>query len=281
VRRLALLLTAIALLAGCGGEQAARPGGTTETAEPPQTGTGSAPPPETSGLGVYFLRGESVVPVHRQVPQTEAVGTAAVEALLAGPTDEERDLGLTSTVPDGTRLLGLTVADGTATVDLSREFESGGGSLSMTARLAQITFTLTQFPTVERVWLAVQGEPVYVLGGEGIPIDEPLMRDRFGDLTPLILVEHPALGETVSSPLQVSGTASVFEATLRVRLVGPDGEALWEDTVTASDGAPARGTFAVGIPFTAAGEGKLVVFSPSAADGSEQHTFEVPITLAP
>ena len=273
------LAAALLLIAGCGSsETVGAP--RTESAPPPETETVAPPAAETS-LAVYFLRGERVVPVFRTVPQTEAVGTAAVESLLAGPTADAEGLGLTSTIPEGTRLLNLGVADGTARVDLSREFESGGGSLSMMARLAQLTFTLTQFSTVDSIWLAVEGEPVYALGGEGIVTDEPMTRGSFPDQTPLILVEHPALGETVSSPLQVSGTASVFEATLRVRLVGPDGATLWEDTVTASEGAPGRGTFAVGIPFAASGEGKVVAFSPSAVDGSAQHTFEVPVILAP
>ena len=30
-------------------------------------------------------------------------------------------------IPDGTKLLGLSIKDGVATVDLSAEFESGGG----------------------------------------------------------------------------------------------------------------------------------------------------------
>ncbi len=281
VRRPLLLLLGsvlVLLLAGCGDEQAAEPG-RGETKPPAgETGeeTATAPAIEAATtFGAYFLRGEHVAPVFRQVPQTEAVGTAALEALLQGPNAAEQSLGVTSSIPAETRLLGLDVQDGTAAVDLSPEFGTSG-TQGMASRLAQVTFTLTQFSSVERVWVAVQGEPVYLLG-----LNEPLTRDRFAELTPLILVEQPALGETVSSPLQVQGTASVFEATLRVRLVGPDDETLWEDTVTAGEGAPGRGSFAVGIPFSASGDGKVVVFSPSAADGSEQHTFEVPVTLAP
>ena len=64
-------------------------------------------------------------------------------------------------------------------------------------------------------------------------------------------------------------------------LISPSGGA------TAFGGTPLQktytvgGTFAVGIPFAASGEGKVVAFSPSAVDGSAQHTFEVPVILAP
>jgi hypothetical protein len=263
VRRSALSLALLAVLAGCGGSETAAPTG--PATQPPETDT--TEPEATTSLVVYLLRGERVAPAFREVPQTAAVGTAAVEALLAGPSGQERSLGATSALPAGARLLDLTVADGNAAVDLSDGEPSP-------AALAQLTFTLTQFPTIKGVWVGVQGEPIG-------PQDHPLTRGDFPDLTPTILVEHPALGETVTSPVQVTGTASVFEATLRVRLVGPNGETLWEDTVTASEGAPGRGTFAVGIPFTASGPGKVIALTLSAADGSEQHAFEVPVRLAP
>jgi germination protein M len=283
VRRFALLLLSlVVLIAGCGGDETGAPATSaeTETTPPATTGETETIAEDVTSFGVYFFRGEKVAPAYRSVSQTEAVGTAALEALLAGPTADETGLGLTSTIPAGTKLLGLDVNEGVASVDLSPEFEAGGGSLSMMGRLAQLTFTLTQFPTIEGVWVAVQGETVHALGGEGVVINEALTRAHFADLTPLILVEHPAVGETVTSPIPVSGTASVFEATLRIRLEGPDGESLWEDTVTASDGAPGRGTFAVAVPFAATGPGRIVAFSPSAKDGSEQHTFEVEIVFA-
>ena len=56
-----------------------------------------------------------------------------------------------SAIPAGTRLLGLSIAGQIATVDLSSEFESGGGATSVLGRLAQVVYTLTQFPTVTSV----------------------------------------------------------------------------------------------------------------------------------
>jgi germination protein M len=278
VRRFALPLTAVLLLAGCGGGQTGAPAtsAVTETA-PPETATATGTetaPQDVTTFGVFFVRDGKVAPAYRAVPQTEAVGTAALEALLAGPTADERELGLSSTIPSGTRVMGLDVKDGIATLDLSPEFEPLRPSEQLAENLAQIVFTLTQFSTIRGVWVASEGEPI-------ASQSKPLGRDQFPALTPTILVEHPAAGQTVTSPIPVSGTASVFEATLRVRLEGPSGEKLWEDTVTASEGAPGRGTFAVEIPFAATGPGKIVAFEPSAKDGSEQHTFEVRVVLAP
>jgi hypothetical protein len=284
VRRLPLLLTLVLLLpAACGGggdEAAAPPPATRATTESTQTETaGETAPPEPApgeftSFGVFFLRDGQVAPVASSVPRTEAVAAAALEALFSGPDAEEAAAGVETEIPQGTKLESVNVSSGVATVDVSPEFDALREAPSMDASLAQITFTLTQFPTIRKVWVAVQGEPV---GSQ----QRPTTRATFPKLVPLILVERPALGENVSSPMRVSGTASVFGATLRVRLQDPDGETIWEDTVTASEGAPGRGTFSVEIPFAEDGPATVVAFSPSARDGSEQHAFAVPVVLAP
>lgn len=94
-----------------------------------------------------------------------------------------------------------------------------------------------------------------------------------------IVVERPTPDEHVSPTFRVSGTASVFEATLVVQTVR-DGRTLERKTVTASEGAPGRGTFAVTMHAT---PGQLVVrvFSPSAKDGSPQHEVRVHVVVTP
>jgi len=94
-----------------------------------------------------------------------------------------------------------------------------------------------------------------------------------------IVVERPSPDEHVSPTFQVSGTASVFEATLVVQTVR-DGRTVERKTVTASEGAPARGTFHVTMHAT---PGQLVVraFSPSAKDGSAQHEVKVHVVVTP
>src|SRR5690606_35283550 len=135
-----------------------------------------------------------------------------------------------------------------ATVDLSAEFESGGGSFSVMARLAQVVFTLTQFPTVDTVQFLLEGEPVEVFSGEGVILDGPIGRD-FEEIQPAIFVESVAAGDAVSSPLTISGTANTFEATFMARIVTDAGDMLTEQVVTATSGTGTRGTFETTLTF--------------------------------
>jgi spore germination protein GerM len=123
---------------------------------------------------VYFTRGERVEAVTRVVARVPRIGGAAIEQLLAGPTAGESAAGYSTQIPDGTRLRGLTINDGIAVVDLSREFESGGGTLGLTLRLAQVACTLDAFPTVDGVRFALDGEVIDVFSGDGLVVDEPV-----------------------------------------------------------------------------------------------------------
>ncbi|MBE3576365.1 MAG: GerMN domain-containing protein [Limnochordales bacterium] len=105
---------------------------------------------------------------------------AAIEALLAGPTPQERARGLHSEIPAGTRLRNLRVNRGIAFVDLSAAFESGGGSLSVRARVAQLLYTATQFPEIaDRVRILIEGEARETITGEGLIVSEPLSRREY------------------------------------------------------------------------------------------------------
>ena len=134
-------------------------------------------------MHVYLLYREHGVAVHRTAPAATPLGTA-VTALLAGPTASERRDGLTSAVPAGTRLLGAVVRDGLATVDLSSRFAAGGGSASMTARLAQLVYTATSIRGVSQVELRLQGRIVRVFSGEGLILRQPLRRADYPDVVP-------------------------------------------------------------------------------------------------
>jgi hypothetical protein len=251
---LSLIVLALCLpmgLAACGGDGSTAATETTETV--PSTETTETTSPETTKLRVYFLLNGKVQPVARAVPQTQAVATAALEELVAGPTTSEGELGLTSDVSAAAS--GIAISNGVATLDVA--------DLTRTAR-AQIVYTLTQFPTVKAV----------EIGGTRYT------RADFEDETPLILVESPLSFENVTAPIRAKGTANTFEATFQYDVVGPDGKVLDTHFVTATSGTGQRGTF----DFTtkavdAEGDGALVVYELSAKDGSRIHEVRIPVTL--
>lgn len=141
-------------------------------------------PRPASTVQVFFVeygpsgRVGSLVAVRRPVASgsPEARLVAALEALLLGPSPEERRRGLVSEIPVGTTLRGVRVEGGVAIVDLSRAFGGGGGSTSMLARVWQVVYTATQVPGVTAVQILLDGRRVQTLGGEGLLIGTPLRR---------------------------------------------------------------------------------------------------------
>lgn len=108
--------------------------------------------------------------------------SAQVEALVRGPTAEESSRGLSSAVPSGVRVLDAHLDGGVLQVDLSSDFERGGGTASMIGRLNQLYYTLSQPSDVDVVVLELEGEVVEVFGGEGIMLDVPWVRMRNREL---------------------------------------------------------------------------------------------------
>ena len=170
--------------------------GTVTTTQPPNND--QADPPDTVDqvfVKVYFVYdGRTARPVIRSVDEA-GVAAGAIEALIAGPNAEEQADSLYSAVPADTLLLGLTIEDGQATIDLSREFEVGGGSFNILSRLAQVVYTLTEFPTVDEVLFHLDGEPVDVFSGEGVVLDHPVDRDDYASILPAEQDNETAAGD--------------------------------------------------------------------------------------
>ena len=72
---------------------------------------------------VYFVRDGKMGAAGRAVPKTPAIGTRGADELLAGPTAGEQAAGLSTAVPRGTTVDSLDVADGHATVKLSKALD--------------------------------------------------------------------------------------------------------------------------------------------------------------
>jgi hypothetical protein len=104
------------------------------------------------------------------------IAKAAVLGLIAGTNNTI----LSSSIPEGTRLLSINLENGLCTVDFSRAFVENhpGGSAGELMTLSSIVNTLTEFPEIERVQILVEGQIGETIGN--ILLDEPL--NRFEDL---------------------------------------------------------------------------------------------------
>jgi hypothetical protein len=224
-----------------------------------------------STVSVYWISGGFVAAAHRSVA-VPAVARAAVDALLAGPTAAEADVGYGTRLPKGLKVTSLTIVNRTARVALA-----GAGSVPAPA-VAQLVCTLTQFAGVDDVAATVDGSPLTVVNGRAT-----MTRADVEQWLPAILIESPVVGESVGSPLRVHGSANTFEAVLRLQVTDWDGRIVADVTTMATSGTGTRGTFDVTIPYTVdrVGAGEIIASYNSAKDGSRVVVAEVPLWVGP
>ena len=235
-KRALIIIALSGAVAGCGGSNDASTTLPTTTSPSTTTATTTAPAPAPITVTVFRVRDGHLVAGVERVQGTRAVAAASLTALgLAAP---------------------ISISNGTATVerdDATRE------------QVAEIVYTLTQYPTIQRVDVA---------GKTG------LTRADVAEFVPPILVERPAAGATTGKTIAVSGSASVYEATVVLEL-RQAGKVVQKKVVTAAEGAPGRGPFSGTLVAPASGHYVVAAYSPSAMDGSPQHEQDVPVTVTP
>ena len=165
----AVLLVLPVLTTGCG-KSAPVPG---EEATGTQAGEGTkageeGKPAEEKGtitLTLYFLKVEetefSLAPEKRTIPYTQAVARAAMEELFKGPAPGS---SLKPIFPDTVKVLDIDIQNGVCTLNVSKEIltdkakQGGAGAVLEGLALTSIANTLTEFPTIQRVRLLIEGK---------------------------------------------------------------------------------------------------------------------------
>jgi spore germination protein GerM len=129
----------------------------------------------------YWLKQTSNTVALVPIPLTGAGGApnvqleAGLKRLLTGPANTD----VSSAIPEGTQLNSVKVQADGVHIDLSREFTTGGGSASMQGRLGQLIYTASSLNPNTKVWISIAGEPLRVLGGEGLEVPHPITRQDF------------------------------------------------------------------------------------------------------
>jgi hypothetical protein len=292
MKRLIVLAAAVAVVAAACAERGAHvvgpaptgPSSTLPPSEIPVTATATASGPvevPSVTFQVWFTRNDHLFGIPLWAPETKAVGRASLEALLGGPPDPSVAEGVGTQVPPGTTLLGLSISNGLATVNLSPQFLSGGSAVSEWTRLGQVVFTIGQFPTVRRVAIQLDGQPIEPFEVQGAALGRPWERSDFEQLLPAIVVEQPAIGEAVSSPVEVSGTADVFEATVSLRILDEGGNEIASGFTDATCGTGCRGTYRTTLAYHVDHDqpGTVEAFEASAENGKAINVVDIPVTL--
>lgn len=108
--------------------------------------------------------------------KTLRIAEVAIEELMKGPTK----IGLYSPIPNGTKLLNLWIEDNVCYVDFSKELinnYSGGATMELMT-IQSIVDTLTEFPTILKVQILIEGIFKESIGGH-IVLEEPIGRNNF------------------------------------------------------------------------------------------------------
>lgn len=156
----------------------------------PEDDIAVSPRPRQTSLYWLSMEGDAVAlnPATVALP-TNASPSDRLEIAFSNLVDGPQADGIATGIPEETKLLALTVESDGVHVNLSEDFTYGGGSASMIGRLAQVVYTATALEPDSPVWLSIEGEPLTLLGGEGLEVSQPITRD---DLQTDFGVEAPS-----------------------------------------------------------------------------------------
>lgn len=117
-----------------------------------------------------------VAPQTVHLPKVEGVAKQALEYLVHdGPISQLLPNGFQAALPAGTEIYGVNIVDGIGIVDFSEQFKDYRPEDELKI-LQSITWTLTQFDSVEKIKIRINGYDQEVMPINGTPIGEGFSR---------------------------------------------------------------------------------------------------------
>ena len=123
-----------------------------------------ADPVEGRKVSLYFAdsSGKYLIREERTLPKTLSLGRETVTQWLKGPLNKNNSIQ--PVVSPTTTLLDISLKEGIATVDLSKEFLKPYQKVSSEVEIYGLVNTLTQFSTIKEVRLRIEGKMLNKLG---------------------------------------------------------------------------------------------------------------------
>lgn len=171
VAAVAVFLIISVLAAGC------RPAGKDTRQETDSAPVNPNPGETKTSLTLYFSDRDAqfLVPEVREVTRKgESAEEAVVRELIAGPADPAHG----RTIPPEARLVSISVANGVAYVNFSKEFKTKhwGGSTGETMTVYSVVNSLAELPGIAQVQFLIDGAREETLAGH-IELLEPIRPD--------------------------------------------------------------------------------------------------------
>lgn len=111
---------------------------------------------------LYYQDGSgNVIPVTRGIERQEGIAAATVRGLIDSSSTREalQYYGLYPVLPQGTVVQGITIREGTATIDFNKKLLEYQSARAEKAIISSVVYTLTEFATIDRVRIMVNGYP--------------------------------------------------------------------------------------------------------------------------
>jgi spore germination protein GerM len=135
-------------------------------------------------IEVFFTKstktGNVYVAVSRKKPKNISEIEYAMKVLLSGPSKSDIKKGLYSEIPSSTKLISVKETPMKVIVNLSSDFEYGGGGDSLYTRMYQLIKTVNK-NTTKPVYLYIDNKQASVIGGEGLMLKQPLRGNSLDD----------------------------------------------------------------------------------------------------
>lgn len=234
---------------------------------------------DTMQLALYFVKksGDRFY-LEREVHDTEFTENVARRALELLINTKIKDNEAVRPLPKDTKILGITIDDGIATVDFSKEVKDFNTGFQLeSVSLQAITNTLTEFNTIEQVKILVEGKKVETLWGHVNLNDQNLKRDLDLVFEPMVWLDNFKDGDLLTNTTSIRGSMSIFENTLNFRLLDANRNVLVKSYVNGKLKGLNRSDFDFTIDFETpqTDTGILELYAISAKDGSEINNTEI------
>ena len=182
------LISLLVFAAGCGTQAPGGAPSSSSTAASSSSGSADAQAASSSAakkasdvqtltVNVYYPneQGTKLLPSSRKIETGSSKDkyTAALESLMKGPTEK----GQTAIFPKKAKLLSVTLKNGTAVVNFSKELQTNfvGGSTGEEMLVGSIVNTLTEFSEVKNVHILIEGKNIETLSGH-MDLSVPISR---------------------------------------------------------------------------------------------------------